>query len=353
MKKGNTDQSSIEKDLYEKISCLLELFPSVDLGVLVNAVRQEDTLEAAIDYVLAQEFTELSEQPIEPPTEPSCSATRDHSTHSVDPIVQEIHGQVSWLDVKDVEAYAIAHSDLSPLSIIEQLKRLRIKAITSSRKQRIPLELNFLDYQVVNKAQQSLPKMPAEEQDDKLPVNIYRRFTSCHEAIIKVLAGDTYDELDFSASPEDLRQMALDIHEQRVTQLYKAASVYNERDKLGGSIAQYYAGESHQLSRRMERFNRQAAALTYYCRNIKANNPSDTIDLHGLTVVEAISVVEVVIKMISTRSMAGSSIKIIVGAGRHSAMRQRLRPAVETRLFAKGIPFSYDGNAVFTINFPR
>ncbi|CAF0961236.1 unnamed protein product, partial [Brachionus calyciflorus] len=137
------------------------------------------------------------------------------------------------------------------------------------------------------------------------------------------------EEYELSENGRDLASKYSNI---RQSYFEKAAEAHS---RGWGAVAQYYADMGHQQTQRIEDSNQKAAVQIF-----KENNPdfnhSNTLDLHGLHVKEAIDVLK---KIITKRKLELSNpsnnnkkkknyIFVITGYGHHSENGPRLRPNV-------------------------
>lgn len=93
-----------------------------------------------------------------------------------------------------------------------------------------------------------------------------------------------------------------------------------------GALAKELSLQAKALHAQVDFHNKEAAKLHFQAHNV--DQPSGTIDLHGLFVKEAIQALEKAAD--DARKEKTSDLIVIVGAGNHSKDGvQRLRPAVE------------------------
>eukprot|EP00741_Cyanophora_paradoxa_P000296 tig00000403_g287.t1 len=90
------------------------------------------------------------------------------------------------------------------------------------------------------------------------------------------------------------------------------------------ALAKDLGHQGRQWNAKMKDLHERAAADIFALRNAGS---SDMLDLHGLHVKEALSVLEDALE--DWRSRGGGTFQVITGSGHHSSSVQRLRPAVE------------------------
>ncbi|THH27745.1 hypothetical protein EUX98_g6445 [Antrodiella citrinella] len=102
----------------------------------------------------------------------------------------------------------------------------------------------------------------------------------------------------------------------------------------GGEVAQFYAAQARELSERARNENLEAAHDMVYSKRQVANNCT-TIDLHGTTVSEAVSIVQTI--LLEDCPSEAKPLKVITGRGRHSVNGVGvLAPAVKAALVGEG-----------------
>lgn len=161
---------------------------------------------------------------------------------------------------------------------------------------------------------------------------------------------DFYNFDEFSkVSGLEVREMAVELQEERMEKLKRAASCFKSGNLTGKSSASYYSDEGQSLAPKISRLHRIAAEKIFKERNENFKF-SKSIDLHYLTVSEAQSVASAFLKH-HERLRAGS-IQIITGRGNHSTGGIcKLSSAILNLLKAQKRKYSFDGVATFTINF--
>ncbi|KAG0049704.1 hypothetical protein BGZ83_005475 [Gryganskiella cystojenkinii] len=141
------------------------------------------------------------------------------------------------------------------------------------------------------------------------------------------------------------RQRAHEVLEQRNALFRKAAKAYQATKGKGpgmGGIAAYYADEGKKLDIQGKQLHMRAARAVVQQHRIENNDPN-LVDLHGLTIAEAQTVVrEAVTQWFSRSTMQASRIaakplRIICGVGSHSKDRiARLYPTILNLLMKDG-----------------
>ncbi|KAF9572433.1 hypothetical protein EC968_009911 [Mortierella alpina] len=141
------------------------------------------------------------------------------------------------------------------------------------------------------------------------------------------------------------RQRAQETLEQRNELFRKAARAYKGAKNKGagmGGIAAYYADEGKKLDAQGKQWHMRAARAVVQQHRLESNDPN-LVDLHGLTIAEAQTVVkEAVTQWFSRATMqanriAAKPLKIVCGVGSHSKDRiARLYPTILSLLMKDG-----------------
>ncbi|KAF9965691.1 hypothetical protein BGZ70_004325 [Mortierella alpina] len=141
------------------------------------------------------------------------------------------------------------------------------------------------------------------------------------------------------------RQRAQETLEQRNELFRKAARAYKGAKNKGagmGGIAAYYADEGKKLDVQGKQWHMRAARAVVQQHRLESNDPN-LVDLHGLTIAEAQTVVkEAVTQWFSRATMqanriAAKPLKIVCGVGSHSKDRiARLYPTILSLLMKDG-----------------
>ncbi|KAI1316248.1 hypothetical protein EDD11_010295 [Mortierella claussenii] len=154
--------------------------------------------------------------------------------------------------------------------------------------------------------------------------------------------SELYNDED---DPAWCRERAHEMLEQRNELFRKAAKAYQHSKGKGvgmGGIAAYYADEGKKLDVQGKQWHMRAARAVVQQHRL-ANNDPNLVDLHGLTIAEAQTVVkEAVTQWFARATMQASRVvakplKIICGVGSHSKDRiARLYPAILSLLMKDG-----------------
>ncbi|TPX56920.1 hypothetical protein PhCBS80983_g04185 [Powellomyces hirtus] len=157
-----------------------------------------------------------------------------------------------------------------------------------------------------------------------------------------------------ACDPKEYRQLAHEYREQRNDRFRRAAAAFQKGDLTGRGSAAYYSEEGRELTSQMARWNNMAASTVIQRNQARLQNDPYTIDLHELTVQEAIKYVDEAVNNWYSRDGAKSKprkpLKIITGAGQHSSFGVRkLYPAVIKSLKGKGWTTSTGGNGWFYV----
>lgn len=136
-----------------------------------------------------------------------------------------------------------------------------------------------------------------------------------------------------------LRDLARAAGAKRSSCLSRSHAAYESGD---GGAAKELSEEGKKYGREMEKWNK--AASDYIFREENADQPQDTIDLHGQFAEEAEDIVEEAIKM---RKRNGEThLRVIVGKGNHSSGGvMKIRPRVEKVCGELGLNWKQETNA--------
>ncbi|KAF9154638.1 hypothetical protein BG015_000323 [Linnemannia schmuckeri] len=177
--------------------------------------------------------------------------------------------------------------------------------------------------------------------------------------IVENANADLYNDDD---DPIWCRQRAHEILEQRNELFRKAAKAYQATKGKGagmGGIAAYYADEGKKLDVQGKQWHMRAARAVVQQHRLDNNDPN-LVDLHGLTVSEAQTVVrEAVTQWFSRATMQASRIaakplKIICGVGSHSKDRiARLYPTILNLLQKDGWRCEAEGGVILVKGVSR
>ena len=154
--------------------------------------------------------------------------------------------------------------------------------------------------------------------------------------------------LDGSFSSSECRQRAEDYREQRNAVLRQAASAARQHRQGKGGAASVYAEQARHFNTLAQQWQMRAASALVEQRRTESTG-SETLDLHGLTVPEALSVVQrCLTRWQGTPLSEGYSrrapLHIVTGRGIHSHNRLAVvRPAVQRLVLQQG--FACDTNS--------
>lgn len=266
-----------------QLTFLLDLFPDVDSGILLEAaIHSEGSREQAIDYVLAHQVACDSEG--EKDQFPSCE---DELSRELASTVQELHNCYPELDRPALCSFVLAYEGES----VEALRELLGAVLRRQQKQRKRKEsvipIDEACFQVGRRADATSPSIAGPSR---------RTMEGLKDAIIKMFEEDIDDIDDEDEGPtadtRELREQASALHVERVGMLKKASAAYSANK--GGPIAQYYSMEAAGMGRRIQELHKLAAYYTFV--RLNRDLPSHTIDLHGLTVPQGLLVVDLVIE---------------------------------------------------------
>ncbi|KAF9979307.1 hypothetical protein BGZ73_000001 [Actinomortierella ambigua] len=154
--------------------------------------------------------------------------------------------------------------------------------------------------------------------------------------------AELYNDED---DPVWCRQQAHDVLQQRNELFRKAAKAYQHAKGKGvgmGGIAAYYADEGKKLDAMGKRWHMRAARAVVQQHRLE-NNDVNLVDLHGLTISEAQTVVREAVTEWFARStmqanrIAARPLRIVTGVGSHSKDRiARLYPSILSMLQKDG-----------------
>lgn len=291
-----------EEALDEQISALVDLFPDIDIDLILQAVlSSENSRENAIDYILAYGSTSFAAE------HESLSLTLQQER-----TVDQLRDAYPELGTLFLTNFVLANDGLTVGELMKELdssleskpanafgRRKRIHG----KDNRVPLELSL-----------SVGSTSTHHTTPPTPTTDSRIFQGLKQEILHVLSTDCeIDELrrDGVEDPQTYRDQAAQLHTLRMGLLEKAATAYRKGGHVGGAIAQHYSRESLAIKRKLDRVSQKAAYLSFFqsyrflvslpfsiCRN--ENTCENTIDLHHLTVHEALTVVNVIDRCISS-----------------------------------------------------
>ncbi|KAJ3171132.1 hypothetical protein HDU88_008168 [Geranomyces variabilis] len=137
--------------------------------------------------------------------------------------------------------------------------------------------------------------------------------------------------------PQRLREFAEEARRNRNDHYRRAATAFRKGDLTGRASAAFYAEEGREISKEVERLNNMAASAVIQRNAALHQHDPYTIDLHDLTVSEAVRYVDEAVNDWYSRDGASTRprqpLKIIAGAGRHSKHGiRKVYPAVMRRL---------------------
>ncbi|KAI0402903.1 DUF1771-domain-containing protein [Xylaria palmicola] len=138
---------------------------------------------------------------------------------------------------------------------------------------------------------------------------------------------------------ERLREQAREAYRQKEACMQRAHEAYERGDGAG---AKQLSNEGKKYAAQADEYNEEASQMSFSINN--EGSGSDTIDLHGQTVHEAL-------KFLTARIQANQRegrpyLHVIVGKGNHSVGHvQKIKPAVEELCSELGLPYETEQNA--------
>lgn len=146
---------------------------------------------------------------------------------------------------------------------------------------------------------------------------------------------------------EQHRQEANRLGEQQRAISARSQAAYRSGN---GALAKDLSLQAKALHSQVDFHNKEAAKLHFQAHNV--DQPSGTIDLHGLFVKEALQVLEKAAA--DARKDKQSDLTVIVGAGNHSRDGvQRIRPAVEKWCRDRGHEFDVVNQGCLKIHLKK
>ncbi|TPX63053.1 hypothetical protein SpCBS45565_g06882 [Spizellomyces sp. 'palustris'] len=154
--------------------------------------------------------------------------------------------------------------------------------------------------------------------------------------------------------PRECRQVAQDYREKRDEAFRRAAKAFRKGDLTGKGSAGYFSQEGRDSTEQMTKWNSRAAQATIQRNKARFQGDPFVIDLHGLTVNEAVKYVdEAVNEWYSgngARSKPQKPLQIITGSGQHSSHGiRKLYPVIYKGLSAKGWTVCPGGSGWFFV----
>jgi hypothetical protein len=253
----------------------------VDLEILTEAVLESaGSSSDAIDHVLARIL--------------------DHTDSEEDvmvdypPVVLELQKLFPSIEVEVIDAFVSASSPETDVEILSNELMLLLGESGPRKKRKIQwkkLERNEI-------SQYCAWKLPSRCIPVQSPCKNTAELICVIRAFLKSQITDPNDLKGLDEDSQELRDQALELHFERGRIIAKASEAHGRGGLTGGSSAQYYASEALKVGKKIEALHRKAGYLTF----IKFNDEmtDDEIDLHELTVSEALSVLDIIVQNFSS-----------------------------------------------------
>ncbi|PJF17535.1 hypothetical protein PSACC_02651 [Paramicrosporidium saccamoebae] len=326
-----------EETFDHQISRLLECFPEVDLEILTEAVLESaGSLPDAINHVLARILDQTDSE--------------EDTVGNYSPIVLELRNIFPSIEVEVIDAFVSASLPETNVEVLSNELMLLLGEGAPTKKRKI--QWKKLEHDEIS--QYCAWKLPSRCIPVQSPC---KNTTELIRVIQDFLKSQVTDLDNLDEDPQDLRDQALELHFERGRIIARASEAHGRGGLTGGSSAQYYASEALKAGKKIEALHKKAGYLTFIKFNDEAAD--DEIDLHELTVSEALSVLDIIVQNFSSPGILGSerltvgwrpkNLRLVTGAGRHSAAGPRLRPVIWQRLRELETMFRYDGIAVFVL----
>ncbi|KAI8578729.1 hypothetical protein K450DRAFT_245234 [Umbelopsis ramanniana AG] len=321
-------QPSEAEDELPKIDFLMRCFPDIPQEELEIALQEQDgDLQSATDIILNDMF--LKEEEV--------------SSDEVDTKADNVSGRFlrKILNIHDQGEVVQMAVDLI---LSRERDREKEQIMIEERLQELALydkkEIKFdpLTGEIVSEA---FPMLANDRVEAKL-----RAAEAAKEirAIPEYLLIDNTEEY-IEDDPEECRDIAFSLVLQRNEVYRKAADAYRRakgKTNGEGGIAYYYSDEGRKMDVAAKEWNMRAARAIIRQHRIRQND-DHLLDLHGLTVAEAVELVKEGVNQWWSRSTmrAGRTkikpLSIVTGIGKHSDHGQsRLYPAVMGLLTREG-----------------
>ncbi|KNC99118.1 uncharacterized protein SPPG_05377 [Spizellomyces punctatus DAOM BR117] len=160
-------------------------------------------------------------------------------------------------------------------------------------------------------------------------------------------------EINF-LDPGECRQVAQSFREKRDEAFRRAAKAFRKGDLTGKGSAGYFSQEGRDLTEQMMKWNSRAAQATIQRNKARFQGDPFVIDLHGLTVNEAVKYVDEAVNEWYSGNGAHAKpqkpLQIITGSGQHSSHGiRKLYPVIYKRLSAKGWTVRPGGSGWFFV----
>lgn len=158
--------------------------------------------------------------------------------------------------------------------------------------------------------------------------------------------GPKYDES--ITDVQLLRQIIARIQTKRRELYLRAAQAYHKSNLTGTHAASYYSMQANELGTQLSSVFAQLAQV-----NFDRNNPEcfDKVDLHGLTINQAMAVTAAFVKFHGDLDEC-VSVQVVTGVGFHSLDGARLKPSIEKLLGNMQCAFSWE-YGFFRVHFNK
>lgn len=333
-----------EDDFDSKYALLFDSFPETDSEVIMRALCESDgDLHNAFNWILAhnagledEEFFDAYDDYAEFVSGSSSGEWPDE--------VYALQMEFPTVDGDYLHQFYLLHSHLDIVELVRLLKEqlelhentcedlttfIPVRKKARVKRQRLPLSTGM----------SPTPTFKFVDGSRGMLTDILEILLPDDDSI------DLDEIINSEKSAEELRKEA-DSLLQEIRDLFNRVSRSNASSGAFSSnpIAQFYFTEVSSLKRRRDRLQLQAALRTFMEKNPNLGDPNCRIvDLHGLTVKEALKIAEYLLQRESW------PLSLVTGKGKHSQSGAKLRPAIYDFLRSRGVTFRVESSNVFII----
>lgn len=317
-----------DSSIDDQIAFLAEVFPETSLELITKYLLQYRNVEQALSHL--RSFEEVK------------GAIPEESYFEV---VLDLFPEC---DPDFILSLIAAHDglELSELcdAVIQQLNTAESRPCSGSQRKRKFIPVSQMDFQPKDRL--LIPNFTYKEAlnaHSKSPIILHSHNINDRRAPFKYYFGaDPSQE-----SAEYYRSLIDSLFEERNSLYVKAAKAFSHSGFQGKSAASFYSGLARDLTTEIEVYSKLAAHATFLGFN--PDPYSNQIDLHGLSVAEALPITSAFLKHHLRDTDKYEHVVIITGSGRRSKNGVRLRPEVYHMLKSQNWRFNFDSLCLFKV----
>lgn len=320
-------QGKIHDDNFDDaLAFLIELFPDTDVDIvtkiLVDCRNLEDSINQLSNFLIVEEEIDsenknLAEEMVK--LFPECDTSFIYSFVGA-------NARMDLCLMVDELIMQLASYSNSPSK--RKYQPLEERTESQSLRGKIDPKLSFKDALTEGT---DAPRNTSREE----AIKIYKPFSLSNGC-----EGPLYDGRHYREIVAELAQ--------RKSELYaKASRAFQAKGLEGKTSAAFYSEQARAINPQIEYYSTLAVHAIF-----KENNPdaySNAIDLHHLTISEAISILSSYLYHHFEDQQRYKRIYIVTGSGRRSKNGIRLRPAVYHFLTSNSWRFNFDSLSVFEV----